>query len=71
MVQYHGIPKAISYLFFLYFWHKFSTILVIYWVTQKNVPCFLKIYIYRLNWDISNLFAVEDLLIHVLLLAKI
>ena len=42
-----------------------------HWVTQKNVPCFLNIYIYRLNWDISNLFAVEDPLIHVLLLANI
>ena len=42
-----------------------------YWVTQKNVPCFLNIYIYRLNWDISNLFAVEDPLINVLLLVKI
>ena len=41
------------------------------WVTQKNVPCFLNIYIYRLNWDISNLFAVKDSLIYVLLLVKI
>ena len=29
-------------------------------MTQNNVPCFFNIYIYRLNWDVSNLFAVED-----------
>ena len=42
-------------------------------VTQKkfNVPCFLNIYIDRLNWDVSNLFAVEDPLIYILLLVKI
>ena len=29
----------------------------------KNVPCFLNIYIYHLNLDVSNLFAIEDPLI--------
>ena len=40
-------------------------------IDPKNVPSFLIIYIYCFNWNVSNLFAVEDLLIYVLLLVKI
>ena len=37
----------------------------------KKSPLFFNVYIYCFNQDVSNLFAVEDPLIYVLLLVKI